>query len=144
MTPIQDRAARLQHANADLRAEIELTRADLTVLENALADVTPLRRHVALEVRTRAIRVDERIRARLVPTSAVTPGTVRAAGDDLSVLLTAVHRADAATFASLAAQPTSSPALRAYERTRRYLVRQLIRVARAAYHRLQRTAGRRG
>ncbi len=136
MTPIRERAARLQQANADLRAELELTRADLTGLENALADVTPLRRHVALVIRSKAFRVDERIRARLLPVSAVTPGAVRAAAADLPALLDGVHRADAATFASLAAQPTSSPALRTYERTRRYLFRRLSRVARAAYHRV--------
>lgn len=128
----------LQVANAQLRAELEVARADVESLQNTLGDVTPLHRHVVRDVKRRLGRGDSRMRAALAPRAAFVPPEAAAApGAGPVALLDAAGAADRAAAAAWARQPTSSPALRAYQRVSHAAYDALRRLLAAVKQRLR-------
>lgn len=127
----------LQVANAKLRAELDVARADVESLQNALGDVTPLHRHLARDVKRRLGRTDARVRGVLRPRGDFTPAESAVPSGDAAALLRAAVEADRAGVAAWTAQPTSSAPLRAYQRVSRAAYAQLRRLLAALKQKLR-------
>ncbi len=139
-----DRAARaeallhdMQVANARLRAELEVARADVESLHIALTDVTPLHRHVVRDVKRRLGRTDAVLRSALAPRATFAPVevTVDADGASTGDLLASAATTDRIGVATWTSQPTSSAVLRVYERVSRaayQILRRLLSAAKKA------------